>query len=66
MKLIPLGDIDRDRYEISKRYNLIENCNGIWRLTKKCKDNYDSESYIHYLRGNIEKPRRIAKISPVE
>lgn len=66
MNLIPFGDVDKERVELSKRYNLIEVCNGIWRLTKKCKDNYDSESYVHYLKGDIEKPRRITKTNPVK
>ena len=66
MNLIPFGEVDKERVDLSKRYNLIEVCNGIWRLTKKCKDNYDSESYVHYLKGDIEKPRRITKTDPVK
>ena len=66
MNLIPFGEVDKERVDLSKRYNLIEVCNGIWRLTKKCKDNYDSESYVHYLKGDIAKPRRITKTDPVK
>lgn len=66
MNIIPFGEIARDRYEISVKYKLIEKVGGIWRLTKKCKDNYDSESYVHYLKGDIEKPRRTTKTDPVK
>lgn len=62
MNLIPFGEVLRDRVEISKRYKLIEIVNGIWRLTKKCRDNYDPESYVHYLKGDVEKPRRISEV----
>lgn len=62
MNLIPFGEVLRDRVEISKRYKLIELINGIWRLTKKCRDNYDPESYVHYLKGDVEKPRRISEV----
>jgi len=58
MNLAPFGEILKDRYELSKRYGLIEKIGGIWRLTKKCKDNYDSIQYIYYLRGEIEKPNK--------
>jgi hypothetical protein len=61
MNLIPFGEVLRDRVEISKRYKLIEMVNGIWRLTKKCRDNYQSESYVKYLIGSLEKPVRIIK-----
>lgn len=62
MNLIPFGEVLRDRYEISVKYKLIEKINGIWRLTTKCKDNYQPESYIKYLRGNLEKPIRITGV----
>lgn len=62
MNLIPFGEIVRDRYEISVKYKLLEKVNGIWRLTVKCKDNYQPESYIKYLRGSLEKPIRISQV----
>jgi hypothetical protein len=62
MNLIPFGEIVRDRYEISVKYKLLEKVNGIWRLTTKCKDNYQPESYIKYLRGSLEKPIRISEV----
>ena len=65
MNLIPFGDVDRERVEISKKYRLIEMVNGIWRLTTKCKDNYQSESYVKYLRGTVEKPERISSQLPL-
>jgi len=61
MKLIPFGEVMKDRIEISKRYGLIEMTAHIWRLTEKCKNNYDSMSYLLYLRGEIEKPKRLNK-----
>lgn len=62
MNLIPFGEVDKERYEVSKKYKLIEMINGIWRLTVKCKDNYQPESYIKYLRGSLEKPIRISEV----
>ena len=62
MNLIPFGEVDRERVEVSKKYKLIEIVNGIWRLTAKCKDNYQPESYIKYLRGSLEKPIRISQV----
>lgn len=62
MNLIPFGEVDKERYEVSKKYKLIEIVNGIWRLTPKCKDNYQPESYIKYLRGSLEKPIRISQV----
>ena len=61
MKIIPFGEIIKDRFEIAKRYKLIEPINDIWRLTKKCKDNYISVSFHRYLRGNLEQPKKITK-----
>jgi len=58
MKVIPFGEIIKDRFEIAKRYKLIEPINDIWRLTKKCKDNYISVSFHRYLRGDIEEPKK--------
>lgn len=62
MNLIPFGEVERERVEVSKKYKLIEMVNGIWRLTTKCKDNYQPESYIKYLRGSLEKPTRISGV----
>lgn len=58
MELIPFGEVARDRYDISKQYHLIEQVGGIWRLTDKCKKAYDNSSYVYYLQGKIDKPRR--------
>lgn len=59
MILIPFGEVREDRVEISRKYNLIEKCGGIWRLTAKAKKHYDPDSYVYYLRGKIEKPSRL-------
>jgi hypothetical protein len=61
MNLIPFGEVEKERYSISKRYGLIEKVGGIWRLTAKCKNAYDSTSYVYYLQGKVEKPSRIDK-----
>jgi len=67
MELIPFGEVARDRYDISKKYNLIEQIGGIWRLTDKCKKAYDSSSYVYYLQGKVEKPKRLdLKQKPVK
>lgn len=61
MILIPFGEVKEDRVKISKDYKLIEQVGGIWRLTTKCKDNYQPESYVLYLRGNLEKPLKLSE-----
>ena len=58
MNLIPFGEVTQDRYEISKKYCLIEKAGPIWRLTQKCKNAYDPTSYVFYLQGKIDKPKR--------
>ena len=63
MFIIPFGDIEEERFELSKRYNLIEQVNGVWRLTNKCKNNYEELSYFKYLKGEREKPDRLTKES---
>jgi len=55
VNIIPFGEVDPERFELSKEYELIEQIAGFWRLTRKCKDNYNSEDYILYLQGKIEK-----------
>jgi hypothetical protein len=60
MKYVPLGEIIEDRYDLSKRYGLVELRNGMHRLTQKCRDNYDAISYLKYLQGSLEKPIRIS------
>ena len=60
-KITPFGEIEKDRLDLSKKYKLMEMTAGFWRLTKKCKDNYTSESYIHYLQGKLKQPIKIIK-----
>ncbi len=59
MKLIPFGEVLEDRYEVSIKYGLLEKVGGIWRLTAKCKKNYEPDSYVMYLLGKTEKPEKI-------
>lgn len=59
MKLIPFGEVQEDRYEVSIKYGLLEKVGGIWRLTAKCKKNYEPDSYVMYLLGKAEKPEKI-------
>jgi len=61
MKAVPFGEVRKERIEISKKYKLIEVVNGIWRLTDKCKNNYDPISYFKYLQGKVEIPTRASK-----
>ena len=58
MKAVPFGEVRKERIEISKKYKLIEVVNGIWRLTQKCKNNYDYISYFSYLQGKVEIPKK--------
>lgn len=62
MNLIPFGEVAQDRLDIGRNYGLIEKVGGIWRLTNKCKRNYNCDSFVHYLRGDIKKPLRIGEI----
>lgn len=61
MEYFPLGDLKEDRWQLSKKYKLVEFVNGFHRLTQKCRDNYNDLSYIGYLRGDIDRPIRINK-----
>lgn len=58
INIIPFGEVEEERFEISKTYKLIEMTGGFWRLTKKCKDNYSPLSYILYLKGEVEVPEK--------
>lgn len=59
MRIIPFGEVEKDRFDICKRYKLLECVNGIWRVTEKCKKNYEFESFYKYLKGDIIAPQRI-------
>lgn len=59
MNIIPFGEIEKDRFDICKRYGLLECCNGVWRMTAKAKRVYDSYSFINYLKGKVGKPSRL-------
>lgn len=54
MTHFPLGDLDTDRVQEAREYNLLEVVNGIYRLTDKCRKHYDELTYVRYLRGEIE------------
>ena len=54
-------DILKDRFELSLKYNLVEKEEDGWKFTQKCFDNYDINTYLRYLKGNLEKPLRITK-----
>ena len=58
IRVIPLGEVLEDRFELSRRYKLVEKTKGLWLLTTKCRDNYDSVSYIEYLKGKRDKPAK--------
>jgi hypothetical protein len=60
----PLGELIEDRVELSKKYKLFENKEGIHRLTDKCRKHYDEMSYLKYLKGMREKPVKITDVKP--
>jgi hypothetical protein len=62
MLIIPFGEIEEDRFEEARKYNLVEQIAGIWRLTDKCRKHYDDLSYLKYLRGSIAK-HQVEKVS---
>jgi len=59
MKIVPFGEIEEKRWVLSKKYKLIENINGFWRMTEKARKNYEQDSFVNYLRGEVEKPDRL-------
>lgn len=60
----PLGELIEDRVELSLKYKLFENKEGIHRLTEKCRKHYDEMSYLRYLKGVREKPIKITDVKP--
>ena len=65
MTYFPFGELKEDRVELSKRYGLFEMTNGFWRLTKKCKSNYELMSYVEYLQGKVERPSKKTRESAI-
>jgi hypothetical protein len=63
-KYFPLGELIQDRVDLSLKYNLFENKDGIHRLTDKCRKHYDEMSYLKYLKGMREKPVKITDVKP--
>jgi hypothetical protein len=63
-KYFPLGELIQDRVELSLKYKLFENKDGIHRLTDKCRKHYDEMSYLKYLKGMREKPVKITDVKP--
>lgn len=59
IEIIPFGSVLRDRYELMKKYKLVDKVSGFSRMTEKARKNYDPISFIYYLRGEVEKPKRI-------
>lgn len=64
MKVIPFGEVLEDRMELSKKFGLVKMVGNIWILTEKCRKNYNSVSYIEYLRGERDKPIKGGKTEP--
>ena len=64
MEIIPFGEVLQERFQLSKDYKLVEQIGGIWRLTEKCKKNYDPVSYFYYLQGKREKPTGVVTPKP--
>jgi hypothetical protein len=63
-KYFPLGELIEDRVQLSLKYKLFENKEGIYRLTEKCRKHYDEMSYLKYLKGMREKPVKITDVKP--
>lgn len=61
INIVPFGEVYKDRFELSKRYKLIEKVGDIWRLTAKCRNNYDCISYFKYMQGVLEVPIKLGK-----
>lgn len=63
MNIFPFGDIPEDKYKICIDYKLLERAGdtGIWRLTQKCKANYEPITFIQWLEGKRDKPMRVNK-----
>lgn len=59
IEIIPFGSVLRDRYELMKKYKLVDVVSGFHRMTEKARKNYDPVSFMHYLQGKVEKPERI-------
>lgn len=59
IEIIPFGLVLRDRYELMKKFELVDMIAGFSRMTEKARKNYDPITFIHYLQGRIEKPERI-------
>ena len=59
IEIIPFGSVLRDRYELMKKFELVDLVSGFHRMTEKARKNYDPISFIHYLQGKVEKPERI-------
>ena len=70
MKVIPFGEVVKNRLDISKQCDLVKRVSNVWILTQKCRDNYDPISYIEYLRGKLDKPQKktaaVEKTEPVQ
>jgi hypothetical protein len=64
MLIIPFGEIEEERFEEARKYNLVEMTAGFWRLTSKCRKNYDPILYIKYLQGRVER-EKVKKSSEV-
>lgn len=61
INIIPFGEVIEERFNISKEHRLVEMCAGIWRMSKRARDNYDPISFIKFLQGKVDKPDRIKK-----
>lgn len=56
----PYGQILKDRFDLSVKYKLLKEFQGMWLCTRKCLDNY--ENFGDYLKGRVEKPKK--KLGP--
>lgn len=61
MKVIPFGEVKKERFEACKERGLIEQVAGIWRLTDKCREKYQELSFFQYMQGKIYPPEEKEK-----
>lgn len=61
VKYAPLGDCKEDRMEVALKFGLVRNNNNAYELTEKCRSNYQEDSFMKYLHGEIEKAERVDK-----
>ena len=58
MQIIPFGNVIEERLKLAEKYKLVTSRGKVWVLTDKCRNSFNSVSFLEYLRGEIEKPEK--------